>query len=179
MEVFQTVRDRIVAGVALVALGSLTMGAQEHGRKYKAPPPTAHIVVTVEKGFNSKPMMNAAVIFHAIRDGKDDGNLEVKTDPDGRATIDLIEVGSKLTVQVIASGFATYAETFDVDTDKKDLLVKMQRPKAQLSAYQDNEGKPSDLQPGQQVHIVPRTTPPPAAVAPPPDPKKTPVGSPE
>jgi hypothetical protein len=32
-------------------------------------PPTAHIVVTVEKGFNGKPLMNAAVVFHAVRNG--------------------------------------------------------------------------------------------------------------
>jgi len=55
---------------------------QEHGRKWKPLPPTAPITVTVVKGFNNKPFENAGVVFHAIRDGKSDGNLEVKTDPE-------------------------------------------------------------------------------------------------
>lgn len=143
-------------GVAITAVMALCAAseAQEHGRKYKPPPPTAHIVITVEKGFNSKPLPNAAVVFHATREGKDDGNLEVKTDPEGKATIDLIEVGSHLTVQVIANGFATYATDFDVDTDKKEMTIKLLRPRAQVSAYKDNEDKASDLKPGVQEHVV-------------------------
>lgn len=128
-----------------------------HGRKWKPMPDTAHIVVTVEKGFNSKPLANAAVVFHAVRDGKNDGNLEVKTDPEGRATIDVIEIGSHVTIQVIASGFATTADEMDVDGPNKELLVKLQRPRAQVSVYQDNDGKPSQMKPGVQEHVVPKT----------------------
>ncbi len=115
----------------------------EHGRKYKPIPPMAHIVVTVEKGFNGKPLQNAAVVFHAVRNGVNDGNLEVKTDPDGKATIDVIEIGSQVTVQVIAYGFATYASDLNVDGPSKELLVKLQRPQAQISDYQNNDGKPA------------------------------------
>jgi len=139
----------------------------EHGRKYKPLPPTAHITVTVEKGFNSKPLMNAAVIFHATRDGHNDGNLEVKTDEDGKAVIDVIEIGSKVTVQVIATGFATSAQDIDVDGPTKDLRVKMLRPRAQISGYQDNDGKDSQTKPGVQEPphpqaAVPAVTPKPA-----------------
>jgi hypothetical protein len=138
-------------GLGLAVLSGTALGQrEEHGRKYKEPPPTAHIVVTVEKGFNGKPLPNAAVVFHAMRDGRDSGNLELKTDPDGKATIDVIEVGSHLTVQVIAGGFATFATDFDVTGDGKDLLVKLQRPRAQVSEYGDNSPRPSDLQPGIQ-----------------------------
>ncbi|MES2392353.1 MAG: hypothetical protein V4555_11980 [Acidobacteriota bacterium] len=158
--------SRSFVGVVAVALSAAAMQGQadEHGRKYKAPPPTAHIVVTVQKGFNQKPLMNAAVIFRATRDGHSDGNLEVKTDPNGDAAIDVIELGSHLTVQVIARGFATYSTEFDVDSAKKELLVKLQRPKAQISRYEDNEGKDSDIKPGVQQHVThtPATTPAPA-----------------
>ena len=41
----------LVSGISVAAAQSA-----EHGRKYKPMPPTAHIVVTVEKGFNSKPL---------------------------------------------------------------------------------------------------------------------------
>lgn len=144
----------LFAAVPAVALASFCAQAQEpqHGRKYKPLPPVAHVVVTVEKGFNSKPLPNAAVVFHATREGHDDGNLEVKTDPDGRAAISVLEVGSHVTVQVIATGFATYSTEFDLTDPSKELLVKLQRPRAQVSVYEDNDGKAAQVKPGVQEH---------------------------
>ena len=150
------------------ALGATLLGAaavaaqavglpQEHGRKYKPPPPTAHVVVTVVKGFNGKPYANAGVVFHAVRDGKDDGNLEVKTDPDGHAAIDVLEVGSHVLVQVIANGFATYATEFDLTSAGEQMLVKLKRPEAQVSTYEDNDGKLAQIKPGTQVRVIPKT----------------------
>ncbi len=130
----------------LLALGlSLTACGQKeiHGRKYKPLQPAANITVTVEKAMNGKPISNAAVIFYASREGKDQGSLEVKTSPDGEAKIDIIEIGSHVRVQVIANGFSTYATEFDVPAEEKAVLVKMEKPKAQVSAYQDNDGKPA------------------------------------
>src|ERR1700712_3325219 len=68
--------------------------SEKHGRKYKAPPDTSHIEVTVIKGFNKKPIDGAHVIFHPVKDGKDEGNLELKTHQDGKAVIDVIPTGS-------------------------------------------------------------------------------------
>jgi hypothetical protein len=152
------------AGAAAVALGLLVVPVpgqqqEEHGRKFKPLPPVAHVVVTVEKEFNGKPLENAAVVFHAMLNGKEDANLEVKTDPDGKATIDLLEVGSHVTVQVIATGFATYATDFDVTSEPKELVVKLIRPRAQVSTYVDNDGKASPVQPGVQEHVVKKPTP--------------------
>jgi len=141
---------------------------QKHGRKYKAPPETSHIEVTVIKGTNKKPIMNAAVIFHPIKDGVDSGTLEVKTDPDGKAVIDVIPTGSSVRVQVIASGFATYAEDFTIAESSRQILVKMIRPQAQISTYIDNSGKPAQMQPGVQEPIRPKkTAAPPSTGAPP------------
>ena len=149
---------RLLSLAVVAGLSASPLFAQKevHGRKWKPMPPTAHIVVTVEKGFNGKPLPNAAVIFHAVREGKNDGNLEVKTDPEGRATIDVIEVGSQVTVQVIANGFATSATQLNVDSDNKTLLVKMERPRAQVSTYADNDGKPANVTPGVQEHVTPK-----------------------
>lgn len=160
---------------ATAVFGMLSASAQEpsHGRKYKPLPATAHVVVTVEKGFNSKPLPNVAVVFHAVREGHDDGNLEIKTDPDGRAAIDVLEVGSHVTLQVIARGFATYSTDFDLTSDSKEMLVKMQRPRAQVSVYEDNDGKNAQVKPGTQERVIPKSAPagsaaPPAATPPPP-----------
>ena len=145
----------VVVGATLtsVALGQ-DDSKESHGRKYKAPPPTAHIEVLVEKGFNKKPIMNAAVIFHPIdADGKDEGTLEVKSGPDGKASIDVIPIGSDVRLQVLADGFATYAEDFKIDSNTRAITVSMIRPQEQISAYEDNQGKPSQIQPGIQVPI--------------------------
>jgi hypothetical protein len=132
---------------------------EKHGRKYKSPPDTSRIEVTVLKGFNKKPIMNAAVVFHPTKDGRDEGNLEMKTDPDGKAVIDVIPTGSKVTIQVIADGFATFAEDYVVKEASRQILINMQRPKAQVSAYIDNSGKPSELKPGVQDPVRPRARP--------------------
>jgi hypothetical protein len=153
---------------------------QKHGRKYKAPPETSHIEVTVLRGSNKKPIMNAAVIFHPIKDGVDNGTLEVKSDPDGKAVIDVIPIGSEVRVQVIANGYATYAEDFTISEATRQIEVKLIRPQAQISTYIDNSGKAAQVQPGVQEPVRPKSsqtppaTPPAATPATPPAPASKP-----
>lgn len=140
---------------------------EQHGRKYKAPPDTSHIEVTVLKGFNKKPIDGAHVVFHPVKDGVDEGNLEVKTHQDGKVSIDVIPTGSNVRIQVIADGFATYAEDYVIKEDSRAITIEMIRPRAQISTYVDNSGKPSQMSPGVQVPIRPtKTTTPAAAAAP-------------
>ena len=105
--------------------------------------------------------------------------MEMKTDPDGKAVIDVIPTGSKVTIQVIADGFATFAEDYVVNEASRQILITMQRPKAQVSAYIDNTGKPAELKPGVQEPVRPKpatatpttpSAPSSAAPAPPPAP---------
>ena len=161
-----------------LALLSLPLNAQEEhhrGRKYKAPPQTSHVEVLVTKKLTGKPIVNAAVVFRAIRDGKDDGNLEVKTDPEGKAAIDVIATGSTVRVQVIADGYSTYAEEYLIDQPSREIHIDMLKPREQVSAYVDNSGKASSRKAGVQEAepraktpapaptLQPRTTPPPPA----------------
>jgi cell division septation protein DedD len=132
---------------------------EQHGRKYKAPPVTSRIEVTVLKGFNKKPIMNAAVVFHSTKDGRDEGNMEMKTDPDGKAVIDVIPTGSKVTIQVIADGFATFAQDYQVNEATRQIVISLLPPRAQVSAYIDNTGKPAELKPGVQDPVRPKTKP--------------------
>jgi hypothetical protein len=132
------------------------------GRKYKAPPPTSHIEVQVVKKFNNKPITNAAVVFNTFMNGRPEGSMEVKTDPEGKAVIDIIPTGSTVRVQVIATGFATYAQEYVVSEPSRQISVAMLRPQEQISSYQNNEGKAAERKPGVQEPIRP-TTPPPAA----------------
>ena len=133
--------------------------APKRGRKYKAPPETSHIEVLVLKDSNGKPVSNAAVVFHAVKDGRDEGNLEVKTNEDGKAIIDVIATGSHVEVQVIADGFATYAGDYQVAEASRSIEIKMLRPRAQISTYMDNSGKTSERPMGVQEPATPATLP--------------------
>jgi hypothetical protein len=144
----------LLAG-AMAAPNTPSAAQEQHGRKWQPPPPTAPITVTVVKGFNNKPFENAGVVFRAVREGKTNGTLEVKTDPDGNAKIDVLEVGSHVFVQVIASGYATAATEFDLAADGKQLTLKLERPKAQVSTYENNDGKASETKPGVQERVIP------------------------
>ena len=143
---------------------------EQHGRKYKAPPDTSRIEVTVLKGFNKKPIDGAHVVFHPVKDGVDEGFMEVKTHQDGKVSIDVIPTGSNVRIQVIADGFATYAEDYVIKEPSRDLTIEMIRPRAQISTYVDNSGKPSQIEPGVQVPIRPKkatpAAPPAASTAP-------------
>jgi hypothetical protein len=162
--------------VFCLALLSLQAFGQDsptrRGRKYKPPPDTSHIVVQVLKKANGKPIMNAAVVFNPSKNGKDIGSLEVKTDPDGKAVIDVIPTGSLVRVQIIANGYATFAEDYQIDESSREIMVSMVRPREQISAYEDNTGKASSRKAGVQEPIrsttsaPPTTTPAPAAPAP-------------
>src|SRR5437016_5954032 len=96
----------------------------------------AEMKISVVREANGKPIRNAAVILHPVdKDGKQKkGGLEMKTDPDGKATLGGIPYG-KLRVQVIAPGFQTFGEDFDISQPVHEITIKMQKPKEQYSIY--------------------------------------------
>lgn len=119
---------------------SFALRAQQdnyHGRKYKAPPPAAHIEVTVLKDFNGKPISDAHVIFHPTQGDRDTGALELKTNDDGKAVIDVIPIGDTVTLQVIANGYQTYGESYKIDKAEMKMEVRMKRPGGQYSIYKN------------------------------------------
>jgi hypothetical protein len=124
--------------VSFAALGSFLAHAQDapnRGRKYVPPPPTAHVSVLVVKDVNGKPIENAAVIFHMVgEEGK--GNMELKTNEEGKAAIDVVPLGDTMTLQIIANGFQTFGEDYKIITDTKDIVVRLKRPAQQYSTYE-------------------------------------------
>ena len=95
---------------------TILAGAQQdnanRGRKYKPPPPSARIEVTVLRDATGKPIENASVIFHPMQGERDKGNMELKTNEDGKAIIDVLTIGYTVRLQVIAKGFQTYGDDF-------------------------------------------------------------------
>lgn len=131
----------LVLATSGLVLSSFSAHAQSRGRKYKAPPPSSRIEVTVLKADNGKPIEHAAVIFHPIEGDKDKGSLELKTNEDGKATIDVIPVGDTVRLQVIANGFQTYGRDYKIDKDQMTMEVRMNRPGAQYSIYKNDASK--------------------------------------
>ena len=131
---------------ALAAFGlfatTIAVRAQDddshHGRKYKAPPLSSRIEVTVLRDSSGKPIEDAHVIFHPIEGDKDKGALELKTNEDGKIVIDVIPIGDTVRLQVIANGFQTYGEDYKVDKPEMSMEVRMKRPGQQYSVYKNS-----------------------------------------
>lgn len=125
-----------LATVALVLTATVTPSLAQ---KDTDEGPTSLINFVVIKDDNGKPVRNAAVILHPVNPkGKQErGGLELKTDPDGKTNYDGIPYGM-LRVQVLAHGFQTYGEDFDIEQSKTDITIKLKRPQGQYSIYDDH-----------------------------------------
>jgi hypothetical protein len=133
-----SVRSLTIA-VAFLAIVGTILSAQDpprRGRKYKPPPPTSRIEVTVLRDADSKPIENASVIFHL--DG-DKGNMELKTNEDGRSIIDVLPMGSTMRLQIIAKGFQTYGQDYKIDKSDMTFGIRMKRPGEQYSIYKPHD----------------------------------------
>ncbi|MGA3011546.1 MAG: carboxypeptidase-like regulatory domain-containing protein [Terracidiphilus sp.] len=142
----------VVASFGLIFL-SLAVSAQQNttkrGRKYKTPPPTARIEVTVVRDSTGKPIENAAVIFHPMEGEKDKGNMELKTNEDGKTIIDVLPMGDTVRMQIIAKGFQTFGDDYKIDQAQMTIDIRMKRPGEQYSIYKKHPetsegGKNSD-----------------------------------
>jgi len=108
-------------------------------QKDEAEEPTAILNFLVLKDDNGKPVRNAAVIMHPVNShGKQSrGGLELKTDSEGKTSFEGVPYGT-LRVQVLASGFQTFGEDYEIDKAKFDLTIKLKRPQGQYSIYQEH-----------------------------------------
>ena len=127
-----------VLAVLLGLTASLAVFAQtssHRGRKYKSPPATTRIEVTILRNEDGGPIENASVIFHLLGDK---GNMELKTNEDGKTVIDVLPTGSKVLLQVIAKGYQTYGQDYDVNKPEMAIEVKLKRPGQQYSIYKEH-----------------------------------------
>lgn len=144
---------RILLTAAMLTLLLVPAAAVAQKDADEEPNTVLNFVVTKED--NGKPVRNAAVIMHPVDSkGKQErGGVELKTDADGKCNYDGIPYG-KLRVQVLAKGFQTYGEDFDIQKPKTDLVIKLKRPQGQYTIYGD---KPND------ASAQPKADPPPAS----------------
>jgi len=107
--------------------------------------PVATLTFVILKDANGKPVRNAAVVMHSVSEkGKQEkGGLELKTDADGKASYEGIPYG-KMRVQVLAPGFQTFGQDYDVNQSTMEITVKLKRPEAQYSIYDDHGNEKGD-----------------------------------
>ena len=138
---------RAIVDVGL-ALSMLAVGAAAQRDRRAEEEPTAAISFLVLKDDNGKPVRNAAVIMHPVnsRGKQQRGGMELKTDSEGKSSFDGVPYG-KLRVQVLAQGFQTFGEDYDVNQAKMDLTIKLKRPQGQYSVYEDHPSEKKDEKP--------------------------------
>jgi hypothetical protein len=117
--------------VALLGLGVLLL----------ADPPMTRLRIEVKNIYN-KPVDRASVVVRFV-EGRSIAkfgrkiitNWELRTNQEGVARIPSIPQG-KIRVQVIAKGYQTFGQVFDVKEEEKTLEVKLNPPQAQYSVHQ-------------------------------------------
>ena len=121
--------------------------------------PTAALDFLIIKEDNGKPIRNAAVIMHPVsphgKQGR--GDLELKTDSEGKASFDGVPYGG-LRVQILAAGFHTFGEDYEVTQPKMSFSIRLKRPQGQYSIYQDHpeEKKKDDKAPPPDPNAKPQ-----------------------
>ena len=151
-------------GLIVTLLAAGAQDAPKRGRKYKSPPATARIEVTVLREVNGKPIENAAVVFHPMQGEKDKGAMELKTNEDGKTVIDVLPIGDTVRLQIIAKGFQTYGDDYKIDKPEIAIEVRMKRPGEQYSIYKPHP----EASEGGKDSAAPKPAPPAPAATPPP-----------
>ena len=148
-------RTRKLTLALLLIMVSLVNGV--YAQKDKDDEASAALNFLVIKEDNGKPVRNAAVILHPVTThGKQArGGFELKTDLDGKTNFDGVPYG-KLRVQVLASGFQTFGEDYDVDHPKMDFTIKLKRPQDQYSIYGDAPSQKKDNKPPPDPNAKPQ-----------------------
>lgn len=107
-----------------------------------ADPPMTKIRVEVRKALNDKPVDRASVVVRFV-EGRSVVKLgkkimtsyQMRTNQDGVASIPAIPQG-KIQIQVIAKGFQTFGQIFDIGEDEKTVEIKLKDPQPQFSVHQ-------------------------------------------
>jgi hypothetical protein len=69
----------------------------------------------------------------------------LKTNTEGKTSFDGVPYGP-LRIQVLAQGFQTFGEDYDVNKPEMEITIKLKRPQGQYSIYEDHpEAKKEEM----------------------------------
>jgi hypothetical protein len=134
----------IITGMLWIG-GALPVAANASDKKSQYDVPVASLSFVVVKDYNGKPVRNAGVVMHSVgkHDKQDRGGLELKTDAEGKASFDGVPYG-KLRVQVLAPGFQTFGEDYEINQPAMEITIKLKRPGEQYSIYENQQNDRKD-----------------------------------
>jgi hypothetical protein len=124
----------VIATVIVLGVGMIGLAQAQDDEG-----PMSDLRFVVLRDSNGKPVRNAAVVLHPVNQkGKQGrGGLELKTDNEGRTNIDGIPYGP-LRIQVLAPGFQTFGEDYQINKPEMVITVKLKRPGGQYSVYENH-----------------------------------------
>ncbi len=112
---------------AILVFASVSVAAEKN----------SDLTFLVVRDYNGKPVRNASVILHPVTEGKQDkGGFQLKTNADGRTTYEGVPYGT-LRIQVLARGFQTFGQDYEVNEPQMEITIKLKRPGGQFSIYDD------------------------------------------
>jgi hypothetical protein len=87
-------------------------------------------------------LSGSRVVLHPVNTkGKQGrGGFELKTDNDGKTHFEGVPYG-KLRVQLLAPGFQTFGEDYEIGESEKEITVRLKRPQKQYSIYDEHPGQ--------------------------------------
>jgi hypothetical protein len=102
--------------------------------------PTSSLKFLVVRDSDGKPVRNAEIVLHPVgKKGKQSkGEMELKTDADGKTSIDGIPYGP-LQVQVLAPHFQTFGADYDINKTELEITVKLKHPGDQYTIYDEKK----------------------------------------
>ena len=127
----RSLRTLIVSAVLLAGLAAVAMAAA-------TPMTKINIVLKDQAG---KPVDHASVVVRFVQGhsvvklGKAiRTTFELRSNQEGEARIPSIPQG-KILVQIIAKGYQTFGQTFDVNEEEKNLEITLNPPQQQYTAH--------------------------------------------
>jgi len=121
---FLLITGLIVIGVSLSAAAEMTTLTVEVKTPSGNPVDRASVIVKFVKG-RAKMKLGKKILK----------TWETRTNQEGLAKIPPVPQGS-IQVQVIAKGFQTFGQIFEIDEEQKTIAVKLNPPQDQYSSHQ-------------------------------------------
>jgi hypothetical protein len=116
----------------LLALGVAAQSQKQKGERFQGEPATTKLRIEVVAGEKDEAVENASVYVKFVqerrlaRDKKIE--MDVKTNRSGIATVPGVPRG-KVVVQVVAPGWKTFGEWYDLDKPEQTIKIKLQKPR--------------------------------------------------
>ncbi len=117
--------------LVLLALGAAAQSQKQKGEQFQGEPATTKLRIEVVAGEKDEPVENASVYVKFVQERKlaRDKKIEmdVKTNRNGIAGVPSVPRG-KVLVQVVAPGWKTFGQWYDLDKPEQTIKIKLQKP---------------------------------------------------